>query len=172
MSTKFCTEPLEADDVKSNFICGQKDLDRYFARHALNNDQLGIGKTFVVRGKEDKELTILGFYVLSMASVQSSQISEVMQKKLPRYPMPVVLLGRLAVHQEAQGKGLGEFLLIDALRKSAVSAQSIGAIGVITDAKDEKAQSFYEKYGFVQLSAQWPKRMFLSFQTLADSEES
>lgn len=165
MSDSFETELIQPGDPKSGFTCGQKDLDRYFKKHALTNEQLGVGKTFVLRGKGDEEPLIMGFYTLSMASVASSPIAEVMEEKLPRYPMPVVLLGRLAVHSEAQGRGVGGFLLFDALERAMNSAQNVGCVGIIVDAKDENAASFYAKYGFVQITQEWPRRMFLSFRT-------
>ncbi|MEL6633609.1 MAG: GNAT family N-acetyltransferase [Bacteroidota bacterium] len=79
--------------------------------------------------------------------------------------MPVVLLGRLAVHSEVQGKGIGGFLLFDALERAVSSAQNVGSVGVIVDAKDDNAESFYTKYGFVRITEEWPRRMFLSFRT-------
>lgn len=72
MSDSFETEPIQPEDPSSGFTSGQKALDRYFKKHALTNEQLGVGKTFVLRGKEDEEPLIMGFYTLSMASVARS----------------------------------------------------------------------------------------------------
>ena len=169
MSDLLQTEPIQVGDEKSGFVCGEKALDRYFAKYALTNDQMGVGKTFVLRAQEVQDPGILGFYSLSMASIQSPNLGRLMQEKLPRYPMPVVLLGRLAVHQDAQGRGLGGFLLLDALERALNISESIGSIGMIVDAKNASAQSFYERYGFAELTQDWPKRMFLSFRTFLEA---
>jgi ribosomal protein S18 acetylase RimI-like enzyme len=106
-----------------------------------------------------------------MADVESEAVSGVVKGRLPRYPLPVALIGRLAVHVKAQGRGVGGRLLRDALRRVLDASRSIGCLGVIVDAKDESAQGFYEKFGFVVLkgSTGWPRRMFLSLATLKKS---
>ena len=95
-------------------------LDDYFARHALANDQAGIGRAYVLRksrGDDEVLPRVLGFYTLSMASVASEGLAAALVKKLPRYPMPVALIGRLAVDERARGRRIGERLLVDALRR-------------------------------------------------------
>jgi predicted N-acetyltransferase YhbS len=89
-------------------------------------------------------------------------------KKLPRYPqLPVTLLGRLAVDQSRRGKGLGEFLLLDALHRSLEAAAEIAAMAVIVDAKNKGAAAFYERYSFIPLQQQ-PARLFLPMNTVAE----
>ena len=88
-------------------------------------------------------------------------------RKLPRYPqLPVTLLGRLAVDQSAKGQGLGEHLLLDALRRSLAHANQIAAMAVVVDAKDEDAAAFYRHYGFGTLQAQ-PSRLFVPMRLVA-----
>ena len=97
-----------------------------------------------------------------MGLVESSDASRALAKKLPRYPMPVALIGRLAVDRRAQGRRLGEKLLVDALRRVVDASGLLGCIGVVVDAKDESAERFYTNYGFVVVGSQsWPRRMFL-----------
>jgi predicted N-acetyltransferase YhbS len=80
--------------------------------------------------------------------------------------MPVALIGRLAIHERAQGRRLGEKLLMDALRRVVDAANLLGCTGVIVDAKDEGAECFYLKYDFVTITEDdWPRRMFLSIET-------
>ena len=79
----------------------------------------------------------------------SADIASAVSTKLPRYPMPAALIGRLAVDERARGRRLGEQLLIDALRRVVDAAETIGCLGVIVDAKDEEAEAFYSKYDFV-----------------------
>jgi predicted GNAT family N-acyltransferase len=109
---------------------------------------------------------VLGFYTLSMALADSEPIAAVLQAKLPRYPMPVALIGRLAVERRAQGRRLGETLLIDALRRVVDAAGLVGCTGIIVDAKDEAAERFYARYDFATITDEvWPHRMFLPLAT-------
>ena len=72
--------------------------------------------------------------------------------KLPRYPvMPATLIGRLAVDRHYQGRGYGEFLLVDALRRALISTLQIGSVAVVVDAKDDKSKAFYEHFQFIPL---------------------
>jgi predicted N-acetyltransferase YhbS len=94
-----------------------------------------------------------------MALLEGVDAAKVLAKKLPRYPMPVALIGRLAVDERARGRRLGETLLIDA-------AAIVGCIGIIVDAKDDGAERFYSKYDFVTVHAEeWQRRMFLPIGT-------
>jgi GNAT superfamily N-acetyltransferase len=118
-------------------------LDDYFKRYALVNDRAGIGRAYVLRRDADDNAEhprVLGFYTLSMALVESAFVSEVLKMRLPKYPMPVALIGRLAIHERAQGHRLGEKLLMDALRRTVDAANLLGCTGGIVDAKDEGAE--------------------------------
>ncbi len=160
------TEPISEGDAESGFTCGQPALDDFLARHAVENDRKGIGKTYVLRSTADGDPPVLGFYTLSMADVAAKVVRKALRGPLPRYPMPVALMGRLAVHKAAQGRGLGQVLLVDALHRILAVADHIGCVGVIVDAKDEAAEGFYRRYGFVTVEAEeWPHRMFLPLKT-------
>jgi GNAT superfamily N-acetyltransferase len=165
----YLTSRIEASDVRLGFCCGKHPLDDYFARHALSNDRAGIGRAYVLRRGADDDPglpPIIGFYTLSMALVGSAEIAGMLPGKLPRYPLPVALLGRLAVDQRAQGRRVGEKLLMDALRRVVDVAEHIGCVGLIVDAKDEAAESFYAKYDLAAVEqAAWPRRMFLAIAT-------
>lgn len=165
----YITSQVEADDAASGFSCGKHPLDDYLKRHAVSNDRAGVSRAYVLRRRESDPATlprVLGFYTLSMAVADSAPIAGVLQKKLPRYPMPVALIGRLAVDTRAQGMRLGEALLIDALRRVVDAAGLVGCTGVIVDAKDHAAERFYTKYDFATIAAEtWPRRMFLPLAT-------
>lgn len=165
----YATTSIEPADARSGFSCGKHALDDYFARHAVTNDAAGVGRAYVLRRGADDPATlpvVLGFYTLSMAVVESVQIAQVLERKLPKYPMPVALIGRLAIDQRAQGRRLGERLLMDALRRVVDAASILGCLGVIVDAKDEAAERFYAKYDFTTVTDDgWPKRMFLPIGT-------
>lgn len=165
----YFTTPMDPGDAKAGFSSGKHALDDYFARHAVPNDAAGISRAYVLRrGEKDDDAlpAILGFYTLSMANAESGQVAEVVKKKLPKYPMPVALIGRLAVDKRAQGRRLGEKLLMDALRRVIDAASILGCTGIIVDAKDEGAENFYAKYDFVTVTEEgWPRRMFLPIGT-------
>lgn len=106
----YVTTPIEPADARSGFSCGKHSLDDYFRRHAVANDGIGIGRAYVMRrGPNDPAHLppVLGFYTLSMATAESAQITAALQKKLPKYPMPVALIGRLARDHRAQGLRAG-----------------------------------------------------------------
>jgi GNAT superfamily N-acetyltransferase len=169
-TASYKTARLQPDDVVVGFRCGKHPLDDFFARHALTNDRAGICRVYVLRRcKADPPNLppILGFYTLSMASVTAESLSSVLRENLPRYPLPVALIGRLAVDERAQGRRLGEVILLDALRRALDAAEVVGCMGVIVDAKDEGAERFYAKYDFETIAAEsWPRRMFVSSETL------
>jgi GNAT superfamily N-acetyltransferase len=160
------TRRIGPGDPACGFRCGKHPLDDYFARHALPNDQAGVGRAYVLEASPEDTgrglPAVLGFYTLSMATVVSADIASAVSKKLPRYPVPAALIGRLAIDERARGRRLGEQLLIDALRRVVSAAETIGCLGVVVDAKDEDAETFYSKYDFVTIAAAgWPRRMFL-----------
>lgn len=168
-SLPYATSPIDAADVTSGFSSGKRALDDYFARHAVANDAAGIGRAYVLRraAEDDAALpAVLGFYTLSMANAETSQLAGVLEQRLPKYPMPVALIGRLAIDKRAQGRGLGELLLIEALRRVVDAAGIVGCVGIVVDAKDEDAERFYAKYDFVTVAEDgWPRRMFLPLET-------
>jgi GNAT superfamily N-acetyltransferase len=163
----FPTSPIDESDV-GDFCSGQRELDAFYARHALPNDRAGIGRTFVMRNNGIEGLPrVLGFYTVSMATVSAAQLAHHHPKRLPRYPMPVALIGRLAVDQRAQNRGLGTDLLMDALARVNDASAQLGCLGVVVDAKDEPAQAFYSHHAFVDLPpGQWPQRMYLPMATV------
>lgn len=174
MTSTYATERITKADAASGFRCGKHALDDYFARHAFKNDEAGVGRAYVLRRGADDDVNlpvVFGFYTLSMAAVASEQATAALRQKLPKYPMPVALIGRLAVDERARGGGrrLGERLLLDALRRVIDAADLLGCIGVIVDAKDADGEGFYTKYDFVVVTEEWPKRMFLAIGTARDA---
>lgn len=110
---------------------------------------------------------VLGFYTLSSSVIPVSELLEELMKRLPRYGrLPVTRQGRLTVDRSAGGQGVGEFLLVDALRRSLEAAQQIAAMAMIVDAKNERAESFYRHFDFQPLQ-QTPLRLFLPMAQIA-----
>lgn len=165
----YITTPIEEADTHSGFSCGKRPLDDYFARHAFPNHVGDVGRAYVLHKVADTPANhpaVLGFYTLNMAAVESAPVAAILQRKLPKYSMPVALIGRLAVARQAQGQRIGEKLLMDALRRVVDAANIVACLGVIVDAKDSDALAFYGKYDFVEVThEEWPRRMFLPIDT-------
>lgn len=169
MSKDWLTTPMEPQDAKAGFVSGVHALDQFFERHAWSNHQRGLGRCYVWRGDATQnQPAILGFYTLSMSKLDHPALRAALGGGLPRYPIPLALLGRLAVHQEAQGIGAGGRLLRDALLRAWEAAEIVGCAGIMVDAKDERAMKFYERHSFLAMEDEgWPRPMLLAFRTLA-----
>ncbi len=164
-ATPWRIVPLGRTHDRSAFACGSEPLDRYLALQARQDAEKRVAAPFVL--VEPPSARVLGYYTLSASLVLADALPADLAKRLPRYPqLPVTLLGRLAVDRTARGKGLGELLLVDALRRSLQGAVEIAAMAVVVDAKDSAAQSFYERFGFIALQRQ-PARLFLPMKTVA-----
>ena len=142
---------------KERFDCGSHPLNEYLKKYARQNHESGLGKTYVAI---DEEEGVIGYYTISTAQVKSDFLPQKVTKKLPKYPIPAVRIGRLAVDKSMHGQGLGKELLMHALTNILELSERVGIFLVIVDAKDDDAVVFYEKYGFVQ-SPENPKTLFL-----------
>lgn len=139
-------ERLEAHHALADFNSGNDELDTWLRRHALAAQQMDSARTFVLRGDNEA----VGFFSLTMGSVLRSDAPAKLVRGLPNYPLGMVLLARLAVHQAYQGAGLGALLLAEALRKAVMAGEAAAARLVVVDATDEPAARFYERYGFIR----------------------
>ncbi len=148
-SQRYRVVPFEARHDRDAFNCGVEALDRYLKHHATQDARRNIATVFVA---EHTTLGVLhGFYTLSMASVLLDRLPAALAKKMPRYPtVPAVRLGRLAVHVDARGGGLGAHLLMDAMARSLESEVAWAAF--LVDAKDTTARFFYGRFGFQSLA--------------------
>jgi GNAT superfamily N-acetyltransferase len=150
--------------LRSNFCCGQESLDTYIRKQASQDLKKRVSTVFVLM--EEPEMNILGYYTLSSYTVNIAALDEIFAKRLPRYPvLPATLLGRLAVDRTQKGKGFGELLLIDALKKSLDAAIQVASLAVIAEALDEGAVSFYIKYGFKRFK-QEPMKLYLPMKSV------
>ena len=140
--------PLARDDDRSAFSCGQPDLDRFFEHYAGQNQfklHLAVTYVAVVEGR------IVGFATVAASSLERTNIPHArLRQRLPRYPLPVLRLGRLGVDSRAQGLGIGKALLRHVLNQAIGQPDRLGCVGIVTDAKAE-AVRFYERLGFVAL---------------------
>ena len=131
---------------RRSFSCGVIALDDYFKRFAKGNHIKNIGKTFVLLEKDD---IVIGYYTISMGSVDFNNIPQEIHQRLPKYPIPIARIARLAVNAIKQRNGWGEFLLVDALHRIRDAASLVAAFGIVVDAKDDKAKTFYTRFGFI-----------------------
>jgi predicted GNAT family N-acyltransferase len=127
-----------------DFSCGKEELDQYLKRTAKSNHKKSIGKTYVYteHGK------VVGFFTLSMASIEHLDFPERKRTGLPKYSMPAAKIGRLAVDVTAKGRGIGGSLMREAFRKISEASDIIAAYSVLVDAKDPDSKRFYLQYGF------------------------
>ena len=154
-------EPLGTCHDRAAFSCGVSALDIYLQRQARQDMERNLAAVFILT-LDSK--TVAGFYTLSALSIQASELPEELAKKLPRFPLPVTLLGRMAVGQSMQGQGLGEFLLMHALERAWLGSQQVASWAVVVDAK-AGARDFYLKHNFIPLPSQ-PDRLILPMKTL------
>ncbi len=142
----FDIETLGKHHDRDSFDCGEPSLNDYLKLFARQNDSRGLGKTFVA--VLPNETIVKGYYTVSSSSISFETLPE----NLPRYPIPVVHLGRLAVDHSARGTGLGGILLIDALLRADRLADQLGIYAVEVRALNAAARNFYLRYGFEPLS--------------------
>jgi GNAT superfamily N-acetyltransferase len=157
------TVALTSSHKKNLFACEEPSLESYLRKQAGQDVKRQVAACFVLEGEEG---AIKCYYTLSADSVDRTLIPESLQKKLPYKNLPVTLLGRLARDTSYKGKGIGELLLADALRRAYQASSSIGAWAVVTDPINEKARTFYEGFGFVSLES---GRMFIPMETIKAS---
>jgi GNAT superfamily N-acetyltransferase len=149
-------EKLQRHHPVDRFDCGQEALNRFLKRYAFQNQQAEASQTYVALAGDE----IVGFYTLVVAQVEYSDAPQRLGKGLARYPIPLMLLARLAVAATWQGKGLGSGLLKDAVLRTLQAADIAGIRAIAVHAKDDDARGFYERFGFVPAPTD-PYHMFV-----------
>ena len=151
-------EPLGKQHDRAKFSCGQAELDEWFRRRAGQDERRNVARVFVA---VDSSLGVVGFYSLSSFTLGFDDLPEEIARKLAKYDMiPAALIGRLARDARMRGKGVGELLLADAVRRILGASQSLAVFAIVVDAKDERAAAFYEGFGFRRFPLH-PSRLFL-----------
>lgn len=143
-------EKLSKGHDRKSFDCGVSGLNEYLRRFARQNEAAAISQHFVALDSPGSQ-EVNGYYALSAGAVAFDHVPPDLRKRLPRYPVPVAHLGRLAVDRSAAGHGLGEHLLMDALARTLRAADEIGIHAVEVVAINDAARAFYLKYGFQPL---------------------
>jgi ribosomal protein S18 acetylase RimI-like enzyme len=153
---------LDASIDIGEFDCGENSLNLFLKRHALNNDRAGLGRTFVAL--EVGGTRTAGYFTVSTGSVNFTSIPKHVEKRLPRYPIPTVHLGRLAVDRGFQRRGLGEILLIEAMQRAAAASDNVGVYAFDVIALNDQAKQFYLRYGFLEMMDD-PMHLFIPMET-------
>lgn len=144
---------LDADAQTGSFDCGEKVLDEYLQRYASQDVKRGVARVFIACPAGQTQ-ALAGFYTLSASSIAADTLPEKLRKRLPRYPVPVALLGRLAVSRSFHGQGLGAILLADACKRVAAASKTLAVAAIVVNAKSAQAAAFYQHFGFVELPGQ------------------
>ncbi len=144
----------------TGFSSGEAVLDEWLKRRAMKNEYAGASRCFVVcAGKE-----VVGYYTLSAAGIAREDAPKSMQRNMPD-PLPVILLGRLAVDQRYHNRGIGKAMLRDAMIRAVTVATEAGAVAVLVHAMSEQARRFYLSRGFVA-SPLKPMTLFMTLETV------
>lgn len=151
-------EPIAADHDLGRFQCNQPALDEWLRRQALRNEGLA-GRTYVVCVGR----VVVGYYCLATAAAGHGDVNAKLRRNMPD-PIPMIVLGRLAVDRAHQGGGIGSGLLKDAIRRAAAAYRIVGFWALVVHAKDDAAVVFYEKHGFKVLGS--TRTLFLPMETL------
>jgi len=138
-------QPLERGHDRERFACGEPELDRWLADHALEAQASGSARVFISTDGQ----RVVGYYALAAAQLQPEEASERALKGQPKErPVPAVLLARLAVDLGHQGRGLGRSLLQDAMLRANEAAEELGIRVMLVHAKHERASHWYKRFGF------------------------
>jgi GNAT superfamily N-acetyltransferase len=159
--------PLGKQHDRRTFDCGEASLNLYLHRYANQDIRRRVTRVFVASPPASPQ-RVIGYYSLSAGSLAAADLPEKFRRRLPRYPVPVALLGRLAVDKSCQGQGLGTVFVADALKRIALASQVMAVYAVVVDALNESAAEFHKQFGFIPLPSQ-PRKLFLPMDTVTKS---
>ncbi len=150
------------------FDCGKVSLNEYLSRFAIKNNQLGLSRTWVLPCTSSaKKVSIAAYFTLASSSIRRESLPQ-QERALPAYPVPIILLARLAVSTEHQGKQLGIKTLVYALRTAySLNQHGLPAVGVVIDVLDNEAMEFYKHAGIFTPFSDDPKRLFIPMSVIA-----
>ena len=137
--------PLGAQHRLEGFDCGKRALNEWVLRHARQAQASGSAKTFVV-ADDDR---VAGYFSLTVGQIDTLDAPDRIRKGMGQYPVPVVILARLAVPTPDKGRGIGFGLLQDAIRRTMLIAEQAGIRAMLTHPIDEEAARFYTRFGFI-----------------------
>lgn len=156
MTGSLRIEKLDRSHAVEPFTCGQPELDRFLIRHALRAQQSNSSQIYVALNGQE----VIGFYTIVAGEMHHANAPERVVKGMPRHPIPLLVLARLAVHTSMQGRRIGSGLLLDALGRTLQVADVVGIRALAVHAKDDEAAAFYRHFGFVP-SPTDPRHLFM-----------
>lgn len=161
---RYLTNLLSTSHQKSDFSCGNRLLDNYLHKQAGQDVKRKLSACFIL---SDESNFVKGYYTLSSSSIERDELPEQVIRILPpSYEnLPVTLLGRLARNLNNRGEGIGEILLLDALKRSYDASKTVASMAVVVDPIDQAAINFYTTYGFVMLPSS--SKMFITMKTVS-----
>jgi GNAT superfamily N-acetyltransferase len=159
--------PIEGEDAVKDFTCGKPPLDDFLKQRALKNEGKA-SRTYVVCSASGEHAgAVVAYYSLAAGAVAHEDAPAWSKRNMPN-PIPVFVLGRLAVDSRHQGKGLGKALLKEAIQRALEASRTIGARALLVHAVDDEAISYYAPFGFQRFPAD-SRTLFLPIETLAKS---
>lgn len=155
---------------RRSFDCGRDELNSFICQSAARHREAGISITMVLPAEsvQGERAGICAYYTLSHTEIKSETLPASLAKKLPRYPVPVMLIAQLAVNNEAQGQSLGKVTLIRALKHCLEINAHLPSCAVVVDALDEEVEAFYMQFGFNLLDQQGERtRLYIPMNTVS-----
>jgi GNAT superfamily N-acetyltransferase len=137
-------EKQTASHDVSQFVCGKPALDTWLRRRALQNEETGASRTYVLCAGNE----IAGYYALATGAIAHAESAGRVKRNMPD-PVPVIIIGRLAIASRFQGRGIGAALLRDAVLRTIQAAKIAGIRAILVHSNSEQAKRFYEKHGFI-----------------------
>lgn len=164
-------EPLDpARHDRAAFTCGVERLDNFLKHTAKKHQKGDFTRVWVATAPDDN--SILGYYAINAHSLEGEELPVALTRGAPRNGIPAAYLSMIAVHNEAQGQGIGVLLMADALKRLLVASEQIGLAAVLLDVLDDDGEAacearkrFYERMGFKSFPSQ-PSRMFLTIKDI------
>ncbi|QGM98811.1 GNAT family N-acetyltransferase [Methylocystis parvus] len=138
-------EKLHRKHAVEEFTCGRPELDRFLIRHALQAQRMDSSRTYLGLSGE----AVIGYHTIVVGQAVHADAPERVSKGMPRHPIPLLILARLAVHIDWRGRGVGAGLLLDAMGRTLQVAEIAGVHALAVHAKDEAAAAFYAHFGFI-----------------------
>lgn len=158
--------PLAGDDNREGFNCGQAAMNNWFRRNAWRNQQAGVSRTYVL--SDSGTANVAGYVSLAVGEIRREFLPKSRQRNMPD-PIPVFLLGQLAVDLRWQGRALSDVLLSHAIANTLHAAETVGSYALVTHPLNESIRQFYCNRGFTDLTGDPKGAMFVRLKDLAAS---
>ncbi len=153
-------ELLTEHHAVDSFDCGDENKNKFLQKYALQNSKGGLGRTYIAV-KPGNTTKVYGYYTISSSAVKFESLPGT--RRLPRYPISAILIGKLATDKAAQNQGFGTALLFNALKRVAIVAEEIGVFLVEIKALNERAKQLYLKFGFEEMLDE-PMKLYMNLK--------